>query len=113
MRYDNIVLFLSALFFGTSCGTNLREKAEKTEINPVSTTEAAPTNKETYISPEDFAKLTVREQWSRLSPQRRNYLRENPNIYPQFKPIIAEQPDMEEVPASPTNSPQNTHQKPK
>ena len=46
---------------------------------------------------EKFQAMSVEERWNILSPQRRNYLRENPDQYPYFKSMIARYPDMEEV----------------
>ena len=46
---------------------------------------------------EKFKSMSIEERWTLLSPQRRNYLRENPDQYPYFKEMIAHYPDMEEV----------------
>lgn len=54
---------------------------------------------------ESFAAMNAEERWNALSPERRNYLRLNPDLYPYFKPLIAAYPNMEEVAAA--NMPSN------
>lgn len=52
-------------------------------------------NGQKKASYDEFKKMSVEEQWQSLSPERRNYLRENPDLYPRFKKMIAAEPDKE------------------
>ena len=53
-------------------------------------------NGETKTSYDEYRKMTVEEQWQSLSPARRNYLRQNPDLYPKFKKMVEAEPDMEQ-----------------
>lgn len=45
---------------------------------------------------EDFKDMTVEERWRSFTPERRNYLRQNPDLYVYYKPFIAAEPNMEQ-----------------
>ena len=44
---------------------------------------------------EDFKGMTVVERWRSFTPERRNYLRQNPELYAYYKPFIAAEPNIE------------------
>lgn len=44
---------------------------------------------------EDFKNMSLEDRWRSFSPERRNYLRQNPDIYPYYQPFIAAEPNME------------------
>ncbi len=55
-------------------------------------------NAQNRTSYAEFSQMSVEEQWQSLSPNRRNYLRENPDLYPRFADLIAAEPAMEQAP---------------
>lgn len=58
-------------------------------------------DKQKQASYEEFSKMTPEQRWRDATPARRNYLRQNPDLYPYLKPYVLAEPDMEEVPSTP------------
>jgi hypothetical protein len=67
-------------------------------------------NNQTHKEPsyEEFKNMTPEERWRTASPARRNYLRQNPDLYPYLKPYILAEPDMETVTPAPITNNQAT-----
>lgn len=98
MKKTHVLLINSCLWLGLVTSCNVVETLE--DGNPT----LAPHNKlsHTTISYEDYQHLSVEEQWRSFTPNRRNFLRENPTKYPRFKRMIMAEPNMEQQYAQPT-----------
>lgn len=44
---------------------------------------------------EDFRNMSLEERWRSFTPERRNYLRQNPDLYAYYKPFIDAEPNFE------------------
>jgi hypothetical protein len=84
------LLLLSLFLVLLSCNT------KQVQENALATPTPNEEGKAKKVSYEEFKNMSVEERWHSFSAARRNWLRENPNKYPYFKPMIAQYPDMEE-----------------
>ena len=91
-----LIGLLSGIF---ACNSARESKDSSDALSTQKQTLAQPQAQPTY---EEFQKMTPEERWHSLSPARRNYLRQNPNVYPYLKPYIDADPDLEPEPANPT-----------
>lgn len=100
----HIVLLGCCICLSSACNSSreAKEQALTTVAQPTVATPQAPTY-------EEFRKMTAEERWRTASPARRNYLRQNPNLYPYMTAIILADPEMEEEPPP---SPPNPNQAP-
>ncbi len=105
MRNFYGVLILLMCFLLACNVTKDTELEEALQATP-STEQSTPNQ---MLSYDQIKNLSTEEQWKHLSPKRRNYLRENPDLYPKFKEMIAANPTMEEVQQTP-RVPNNTNQ---
>ena len=92
-RYCLITLACTALF---AYGGNATKDTEKNEPQ---VTKSTPASSKVQVDYDSFKNMDVEQRWHALSAERRNYLRLNPDLYPYFKPMIALEPNMEEVAA--------------
>jgi len=84
------LLLISLFLVLLSCNTKQVQENTLTAPPPLEQ------GKSKKVSYEDFKNMSVEERWHSFSAARRNWLRENPDKYPYFKPLIAQYPDMEE-----------------
>lgn len=88
------LLFLCALLLTYSCNA-----AKESDKNESQVTTAKPASSTVQVDYDSFKNMNAEQRWHALSAERRNYLRLNPDLYPYFKPMIALEPNMEEVAA--------------
>ena len=69
---------------------------DQNTIKKPANTSRVPQNNNSQVSYDEFKKMSVEEQWKSLAPSRRNYLRQNPDLYPRYKEMIAAEPEIEE-----------------
>ncbi|OWY23479.1 hypothetical protein C7N43_15250 [Sphingobacteriales bacterium UPWRP_1] len=115
----NAVLLL-VLLLGTITACNVAKDKTDTTNNTQAATgneiKVAGTQPANQVEYEDFKNMSLEERWRSFSPERRNYLRQNPDIYPYYQPFIAAEPNMEpegtivhtnqQLPAIDTESPE-------
>ncbi len=99
-----IILFILSILLG--CNVT-KDTEELEEVNRL--VAPAPDPATQRLSYDQIKDLPTEEQWKHLSPKRRNYLRQHPDLYPKFKSLIAANPTMEEV-SNPPSLPNNINQ---
>lgn len=83
-------------FFTMSCNITKDKTDNSKSAKPeMSSTVQVNNEKVQDVDYEDFRNMTVEERWRSFSPERRNYLRQNPDLYAYYKPFIAAEPNME------------------
>lgn len=91
------VLTVLLLSGAVSCNVT-KDKQDQSSQNTTQTgtdTKIAGNGSGKDVDYEDFKNMSLEERWRSFSPERRNSLRENPDLYPYYKPFIAAEPNME------------------
>lgn len=96
--YHTFLMLLLLLSSITACNV-AKDKTEQVKQNQEKTGNetiiAADGKTDKQTDYEDFKNMSLEERWRSFSPERRNYLRQNPDIYPYYKPFITAEPNME------------------
>jgi len=91
------LLFLSICCLLAACSTTQDPIEAISEKTPPQTTAVTSPKQPSF---ESFKQMNHEQQWNSFSPERRNYLRENPDVYPAYKSFIEASPELEEIVAS-------------
>lgn len=92
------VLFLFLLLCSITACNVAKDKTDTTNNTQTATgneLKVAGTQSGKQVDYEDFKNMSLEERWRSFSPERRNYLRQNPDLYPYYKPFITAEPNME------------------